>query len=250
MRLSIQVFGSLTIMCVVVAGASLAQADSVELVNGDVLNGKVVSLDDRELRLTSDIHGELTIRRDKVAAIGLGDRKITRPAAAADRASGRGGANNRPNAAAGDQASTSLTVPVAPGSVEDVVRQLRAQGLNVEQVGNLQKELPLLKEPGVKKYFDETVSGLMKGDINVSDVRKDAIRVREEYRKTAKSLGPEGERTLNQALGGYLQILDNFIRETEPKSTDERPAIPPANGRKQDSVKEQSKAAEKSEPRR
>ena len=63
MRLSIQVLGALTIMCVVGVAAPLAQADSVELVNGDVINGKVVSLDDRELRLTSDIHGELTIRR-------------------------------------------------------------------------------------------------------------------------------------------------------------------------------------------
>jgi hypothetical protein len=233
-------------MCVVGAGASLAQADSVELVNGDVLNGKVVSLDDRELRLTSDIHGELTIRRDKVAAIGFGDRKITRPAAVADRATGRGGANSRTNATSG-QASTSLTVPVAPGSVEDVVRQLRAQGLNVEQVGNLQKELPLLKEPGVKKYFDDTLQGLIQGDINVSDVRKDAIRVREEYRKTAKSLGPEGERTLNQALGGYLQILDNFIRETEPKKEDTRSEDRSANGPKQNSAKEQSKATKKSE---
>jgi hypothetical protein len=210
-------FANPLVVCTLCLMSPPALADSVELVNGDVINGKVVSLDNRELRLTSDIHGDLAIRRDKVAAIALGDRKITRPSAAADSASGKAGTGRGSNASGG-RASTSVAVPVAPGSVEDVVRQLRAQGLNVEQVGNLQKELPLLKEPGVKKYFDDTVQGLIKGDINVGDVRKEAVRVREEYRKTAKSLGPEGEKALEQALGGYLQILDNFIRETEPKN--------------------------------
>jgi hypothetical protein len=227
MRFSIMFFNGFTIACALCLSSSYARADSVELVNGDVINGKVVSLDDRELRLTSDIHGELSIRRDKVAAIALGERKLT-------RSIGAGAASGR--------ASTSVAVPVAPGSAEDVVRQLRAQGLNVDQVGDLQKQLPLLKEPAVKKYFDDTVQGLIKGDINVGDVRKEAVRVREEYRKTAKSLGPEGEKALEQALGGYLQVLDKFIRETEPKKEEAaQQPTGPSNAAKEGAGNEQPK---------
>ena len=38
-----------------------SRADSIELINGDLLHGKVVSLDDVELRLISDIHGAVII---------------------------------------------------------------------------------------------------------------------------------------------------------------------------------------------
>ena len=57
--------------------------------------------------------------------------------------------------------------------------------------------------------------------------KKEAIRAREEYRKSAKSLGPDGEKALNQALGGYLQILDRFIDETDPKAPQTKPAATP-----------------------
>jgi hypothetical protein len=216
-------------IAVLSAGIPLACADSVELVNGDLLHGKVVSLDDRDLRLVSDIHGAVIIARDKVAAIGLGDRKIARPKTAADIADTAGDAQAvvRRNSPADGRTTVTATVPVAPGSVQDVVRQLRAQGLSVDNVNEIQKAFPELKEqPGVKKYFDEKMQGLIKGDVSVEDIRKDAVRVREELRKTAKSLGPDGEKTLNQALGGYLQILDKFIRESESKQADTSPGTP------------------------
>ncbi len=225
---------------IVFASESSLRADSIELINGDLLHGKVVSLDDRELRLVSDIHGAVIIDREKVAAIGLGDRRLAPPVAGAAVAPGevqaivRRGAevnvNGRPTVTA--------TVPVAPIAAQDVLRQLRAQGLSAENVAELQKALPMLKEPGAKRYFDDTVNDLVEGKIDVETVRKDAIRARNEYRKTAKSLGPDGEKTLNQALGGYLQILDRFIEDTDPKSAgNNRAPAAPADSGKNDSSK-------------
>ena len=105
----------------------------------------------------------------------------------------------------------------------------------------------MLNEPGAKKYFDDTVKGLSEGSINVDNVRKDAIRAREEYRKTAKSLGPDGEKTLDQALGGYLQILDKFIRDTEPEKThDQAPPSAPGDSTEKET---DAKASQKTTPK-
>jgi hypothetical protein len=252
MRTRITLVNSLLYLGIISMAVQNAQADSVELVNGDILNGKVFALDDVELRMQSDLHGELRFARDKVATIALGERKLSRPAAAiVDGRRDEPGVVSRtiqlgprPGAAATTAGTTTATVE--PGSVADVVRQLRAKGLQVQTINDLKKEMPLLNDPGVKKYFDTTVEGLQKGELDVSDIRKDAVRVREEFRKTAKSLGPEGEKTLNQALGSYLQILDNFIKETEPKKEDAAKAPPPAEDSKKEAEKAESKAESKS----
>jgi hypothetical protein len=140
----------------------------------------------------------------------------------------------------GDQSQITATVPIAPLPSQDVVRQLRAQGLSPENIAELQKALPMLKEPGARRYFDDKVKGLTEGTLNVQDIRKEAMRAREEYRKTAKSLGPDGEKALNQALGGWLDILDRFIRDSDPKLMKETaPAAPNENDNKSRPVEAQ-----------
>ncbi|MCA9071049.1 MAG: hypothetical protein KDA84_19110, partial [Planctomycetaceae bacterium] len=56
--------------------ASSVQGDTIELANGDVLNGQVISLDGKELVLKSDLLGELKLDRKKVSAIHLGDKPV------------------------------------------------------------------------------------------------------------------------------------------------------------------------------
>jgi hypothetical protein len=56
---------------------SASRADGVRLTNGDIIRGKVQSLDGRQLVIASENFGEMTIPRDKVAMIGLGDTPLT-----------------------------------------------------------------------------------------------------------------------------------------------------------------------------
>ncbi len=196
-------WGVAAILATAVGAAMSARADTVELVNGDVLNGQVVSLDAKQLQLVSDVHGKLTIAREKVAAIGLGERKL--PAAK--------------TAVSAEQAAPAVAAkPPAAGSVAEALKQLQSGGVGTGQLGELEQAFPLLKEPEAKKYFNKMVGGLMDGSVGVADVRKDAIRVREQLREATKELGPEAE----QALSGYFTILDKFIRESEPEVKPER----------------------------
>src|SRR5579862_5012569 len=71
------------LVAVLLIAALPVAADSVRLANGDLLNGRVLSLDDKQLRLESDTLGQISIPRTKVVAITLGDAP---PALAAPKA--------------------------------------------------------------------------------------------------------------------------------------------------------------------
>ena len=60
------------------------------------------------------------------------------------------------------------------------------------------------------------VGGLMLGRISIDDIRNDAIDARDQIRDLEKDLGPQASR----ALEGYLSILDGFIQETAPTTSD------------------------------
>jgi hypothetical protein len=166
-----------------------AMADSVQLANGDVLNGRVLSLDDKQLRLESEVLGQVTIPRGKIRAITLGDH---RPAAAASSPAGK--------------------LPGAEASPEAALKRLKTTGVNPKDLKELQQMLPLLATPEASKYFNDTVKGLMSGTRSIGDLRKEAMRARDELKKATRGLGPDVE----AAIAPYMQILDSFIRETQP----------------------------------
>jgi hypothetical protein len=81
--------------------------------------------------------------------------------------------------------------------------------------------------PSVQKYFNDTVSGLATGQINIQDLRKQAIAVRKQLDDVQKDLPPEAK----AALAPYSGILDHFIRESAPPAqaspgTANKPAEP------------------------
>ncbi len=79
-------------------------------------------------------------------------------------------------------------------------------------IGALQTKFPLLNTPEASGYFNDTLGGLMTGKLNIQDVRKDAVKARDELKSLQDELGPE----TGAALNGYMSILNKFIRETEP----------------------------------
>ena len=66
---------TISIICllVITATCAIAKGDSIELANGDVMKGKVISLDDKQLKFESDVIGILNIPREKIASIHFGD---------------------------------------------------------------------------------------------------------------------------------------------------------------------------------
>jgi hypothetical protein len=180
---------------VIAALAALpVSADSVQLANGDVLNGKVLSLDDKQLRLESDTLGQVNIARVKIVAIMLGDQKA-------------------PKAGTSSAAQTP----------EAVLKQLQLGGVNPKDVSEIQKLFPLLATPEASQYFNDTVKGLLAGTRSVDDIRKEAIRARDELKKMTKGLGPDVE----SSVAPYLSILEKFIGETAPTAKKPKADPPP-----------------------
>ena len=178
---------SLLLAAGLLAFALPVAADSVQLSNGDTLHGRVVSLNDKQLHLQSDTLGQLDVPRAKVVAITFGEKK----SAPTVNLRKDGTINNTPEA---------------------ILKQLKTSGVQAKDVSDIQKMFPLLATPEASSYFNDTVKGLLGGSLNVGDIRKDAIRARDELKKAVKGLGPDVE----GGVAPYLMILDKFIRETEP----------------------------------
>jgi len=96
---------------------------------------------------------------------------------------------------------------------DDVVEQLRTEGVDPALVNELKLRLPGFTSPPVQKYFNDTVDGLISGKITLGDIRNDAVKARDQLNDLKKDLGPDGA-----VLDGYLSILDGFIKETAPPS--------------------------------
>jgi len=203
-------FRSLACAIFTAALVSAAAADTVQLTNGDTVSGKVVSLDGQSLTLKSEALGDVKIPRDKIAAIMLGERVL--PAVVP------------PIGVRPADVKPAVKPLTAEPSVNDILKQIQSGGVDKSVTKGLEAELPLLANPEVKAYFNKTLGGLMTGDLSVSDLRKQAIDVRNQVKDLEKELGPEA----TQALSGYLGILESFIKETEPKTATEPKASAPA----------------------
>ena len=229
-------------LCVVLISLAVlhnndARGDSVELTNGDKLNGRVLSVDSKTLKLKSDTLGQISVSRAKVATIHLGDApanligKRDRPDRSAPRPNQPTGKDVRPSEAQlvkelrarGLNVNSldelrdkvppiKLPVDSQPSRTPaDVVQQLRTRGLRPGAIEEVQTKVPLLAVPGVRSYFNRTLEGLFAGELGISDLRRDAIKARDGLRDLQQDLGPDAA-----ALDGYMMILDGFIERTAP----------------------------------
>ncbi|MDX1945601.1 MAG: hypothetical protein SFU86_09335 [Pirellulaceae bacterium] len=195
------------------------RADEVQLVNGDILtDATVVGLDEKHLKLKSNLLGDLTIERAKVRQIVLGKKPLT-PAPT----------QNLPAVAPAAPAVKPLSLDELLKQIEggkeltptEALKQLEAAGGDPAQLAELKKNMALFAAPEVQAYFRQQVGGLLSGKLTVNDIRNEAIRARDETKAALKDLGPDVE----AALSPYLGILENFINETAPKEVAPAPAL-------------------------
>jgi hypothetical protein len=127
--------GCLAVVLSINAGV-LAKADTIQLLNGDSIRGKVVSLDEKQLVFRSQSFGELKLGRDKIELIVLGDKPLPSAHAVAS------GPNSATAGSAGagsllNQVAPLLSTPAAQQQLGPMVEQLLGAG----GLGDLQKNV-------------------------------------------------------------------------------------------------------------
>jgi hypothetical protein len=173
-----------------------AGADIIECDNGDKYNGKVLSMDEKAVKLQNEIAGTLTIPRSRIVGISF------RPgqSAAAVKASTNGPAID-----------PSKRIKVDPGAVDRV-----------------QSELLATATPEANQMFQEMIRGLQTGQLNLGDIRAQAQTTLKELREAQKELGDDD---LAGLLDTYAAVLESFVRQA-PSGT-RTPAVKPVQPKPQ-----------------
>lgn len=182
-------------LLLVLAAAVLARGDVIECDNGDRYNGKVLSMDERQVKLQNEITGTLTIPRSRIVSISF--RAGQQPAQL------RGAATNG-----------APVRPLLPGQ-----KSIAIDDASIEQV---QRELLSTADPAANQMFQEMVRGLQTGQLNLGDIRVQAQETLKELRELQGDLGDDAATEL---LDSYAAILENFVGKT-PLATNPAPVRP------------------------
>lgn len=179
-----------------VVSFQISSADLIECDNGDRYHGKVLSMDEKQVKLKNEITGTLTIPRGRIVTISFRAEP------------------SRVERKAGTAAVTNATA-IQPG-----------QKINVDPgtIEKVQNELLSTATPEANEMFQEMIRGLQGGQLNLADIRAQAETTLKELRELQKDLGDDETAGL---LSSYGSILENFIRQA-PKSpaTNALPARP------------------------
>ena len=182
------------LLAVVTSGTALA--DQVQMQNGDLYSGKVVSLNGDTLVLQSEVAGTLRLPRAKIALLTLGTNST--PVA-------RGSAlTNRPPAV-----PAAVTTNVPPSEMAAALRQL---GAHTNLIQRVQAQFLADAGPEANAKFNELMGGLMSGKLSLEDLRAQAQSAATQMHEARKELGDDA----GVMIDGYLAILDHFLKETAP----------------------------------
>ena len=181
----------------------MLRADQVVMQNGDRYSGKVLSVSPDTIELESEVFGKIKVPRDKVASVTFGTNAVASSAA-----------TNLPTAGALAALLTNTNADFAvalhnPGSNTDVVQQVREQML----AGN----------PEATGKYDEMVNGLLGGSLNIDDLRRKAKSSEDQILELKRDLGPDA----GSLLDGYLDVLDQFLKESATQPTNAAPSPQP-----------------------
>lgn len=193
--------------CVLAFSAASLLGDQLQMQNGDRYTGKVLSVTPDSVVLQNDVLGKVTLPRNKVSLLTFDNGTATNALAAAPVVAAAPA--NSPNAA-----TTNANLTVA----------LRKLGANTNFIQQVRQQM-LTGSPEAGAKYDELVSGLMTGQLNLADIRKEAKSSIDQINQLKRELGPDAA----DSLDGYLSILQNFVDETEPTPPAAAPATPPPN---------------------
>jgi hypothetical protein len=190
------------------------RADLVEMQNGDRYVGKVLSLDSKTLLLKNDNLGTIRLPRAKVLNLTLGANTPTNAVSALTVT------NNQP----------STPAVTATNNQAELAASLKTLGANTNTIKQIQSQFLAGAGPEANAKFNEMVSGLMTGKMDVNGLRAEAKKAAADLKKMKREVGDD-----TGVLDSYLSILDNFIQESDdavspsaaPETHRERVQAPP-----------------------
>lgn len=203
------------------AALPLRAADLIELTNGDHYRGTIVGMDSNNIDFISEIQGRVHLPRNKVAQITF--REVApRPVARTNTAPATAsplimyGTNNLYAAAS----SAAPAAAAGPATAEEVVQQMRQQGVQPQLINQVQEQIFGKASPEASRKFEEIMNGLTSGQISVQDLRVQAQNAIKQARDAKKELGGDA----GEMLDGYIGILEKFVAESAPSAAAPAPA--------------------------
>ncbi|MDX1951719.1 MAG: hypothetical protein SFY81_06015 [Verrucomicrobiota bacterium] len=174
------------------SAGTLLFADSIDLQNGDRYNGKVLSLDQSQVRFESEVNGVMAIPRERIKTIHLGGTP---------------------------QAPTLSAIPVpAPQKTNGIA-------IDPQTLAQVQRDLLGTASPEASQMFSQMVQGLSDGTLKIGDLQKQAAESLAQLRELQKEIGDDDE---NPLLNQYATILENFIKRAGTNQTVISTNPPPA----------------------
>lgn len=180
---------------VLLGAAQTLVADQITLQNGDTIRGKVVAVGASNVVFQSDMLGQVTVPRAKVSAIALGATSPPTPAAIATNLS-----HLSPRAVSANQSNLNSDLAAALGNL----------GSQTNLIQQVQAQFLATAGPEANAKFNQMMSALMSGQMNLGDLRNQAKTAADQLRSYKKELGGDAG---GGELDAYLGILDSFIAE-------------------------------------
>jgi hypothetical protein len=175
------------------------RADVVEMQNGDRYFGKVLSVSSDNVVLESEVLGKINVPRKNVASLAFGTNAIASKAVASVA-----------------PVSIPTNLPPVPSLADltdtnvDLSAVFRNLGANTNFVGQIRDQM-LAGSPEATSKYDEMVKNLLNGSLNMDDLRREAKSDADQLRALKRDLGPDA----GDSLDGYLDMLDDFLKESE-----------------------------------
>lgn len=199
-------------MVLLFTAAFWLRADEVNMQNGDRYFGHVVSVSADTVVLNSEVLGKINVPRKNVASLAFGTNTVAAKLAT----------NVAPVSV-----PTNLPVVAAPAGAAntnlDFSAALQNPGLGVNSIRQIREQM-LAGSPEAAGKFDTMVNGLLTGSMSMDDLRREAKSSADQLRELKRDLGPEAA----ESLDGYLEVLDDFLKESETTApTTNAAASPP-----------------------